>query len=209
MTTWVKLEPMDHQAAIGGKVVNALTGRPIAGVRVEITDMPAAFEQWLSIRKLSSAKWNSLSERPDRTNTSPDGVFHFVDLPDGAYTLSFEHLSSGPRLGKAQRAFTVNRNNEGRISLSLVTIPLMPTGARGKIVDATNVPVCLARVRATGSDEDTHSGPDGSYALTMLEPGARSLVISAPGFTSFTTHVTLTMGAMSDIGNIVLQNSGT
>jgi hypothetical protein len=205
MPTLTKLEPSDHQVAIAGKVVDAVTRRPLPGVRVEIIDAPGAFVRWIELRKVSHGDaWSSLLERPDRRLSSPKGLFYFLNLPDGEYTLSLVLPEAGGRLGKAEQGFVVARDPDGRIDATPITVDLTPTGGQGRIVGAAGAPLAMARILIVGSGEETYSEPDGGYSLTRVEPGARALSISLPGFKTTTTTVTLVEGVMAPLGDTAL-----
>ncbi len=82
MTDWLKIEQRRHQVAIGGRVIDGMTGKALAGARVEITGAPRAFFDRLAIQALPHGdRWATLAERPDRTRAGIDGHFQFLDLP--------------------------------------------------------------------------------------------------------------------------------
>jgi len=113
MSAWMKLDGISRQVAIAGLVRNAQTCQGIAGVRVEITGMPAKFQAKIDLlAQLYGADWERRKERPDRTQTRPDGYFYFLDLPDGDYTLSANWLQAGTRYGSAELQKTVSRDSE-------------------------------------------------------------------------------------------------
>jgi hypothetical protein len=64
---------------------------------VEIVAAPAAFQRRVALEKLRSGdRWETLSERCDRTHTAPDGWFYFVGaIAAGAYTLVASVPTSG------------------------------------------------------------------------------------------------------------------
>lgn len=208
MPGWTEVPGSTHQAALAGKVIDALTRLPVSGVTVSITAMPPTFSRWLSARALQhGASWERLSLRPDRVRTAEDGGFCFVDLPDGAYTLSFALAHAGHRYGPVQRALSVTRNAQGLVQGPLHEVPLPPTGARGQIkglVQGTATVLPLARVRVKDSGEQAYADAEGRFFLTGVEPGTRTLVISASGFQPTTAQAVITEGSITALTTLVL-----
>lgn len=202
----IHVELPKHQVAIAGKVVDAQNSQPIQGARVEIVSGPEAFQRLLSIReKQSGAGWEKLTTRVDRTESAADGCFRFIDLPDGAYTVS---VTGPPGLyyGAAQKPYTVQRNAEGEIAAAIVPIALPPTGARGTVqAQETSAPLSLARVRVEGGDEVAYCDKNGLFLLSKVQPGARRLSISASGYQRTVATAQITTGTIIDLGTINLQ----
>lgn len=165
----MKLEPIRHQVAIAGQLSNAETGEVIHRARVEITKMPDSFKNWLTLRAMQyGANWQTMVERPDRTQTAIDGHFHFLDLPDGNYTLTASLPGTGTRYGTAEKHVQVSRNGD-RIKLAAVDIALPPTGIKGQITNAENQPIVMAKVQFQGSGESSFSDSKGNYSLSGIE----------------------------------------
>lgn len=200
-----------RQVAIAGKVFDARTNAPLAGVTVTITAMPPAFQQWLSLRMAAAGSaWSTMIERPDRTVTAAGGDFAFVDLPDGLYSLTFTAPPRVGRYGQVQQDFKVERDAQGHITLSVRQVPMPPTGIAGRITGAapggqgTASPLAMARVRVLGSDESAYGDADGRFYIPGVQPGTRSLEISASGYQTTTTTVGVSEGSVTDTGSITL-----
>ena len=181
--TVVKWNVVRHQVAIAGLVTDGEAGKPLAGAEVGITEKPPAFER--SLRGLSlryGSRWNKMVERADKTLSRADGLFYFLDLPNGKYTLGASLPSSG-RYGTAQEAATVSRDAKGTIKMASVNFSLRPTTIKGKITGpAHKNGVVMAEVRLKGSGERAFSDGDGHYVLAGVEPGKRTLLVFAQGY---------------------------
>jgi len=201
----MKVEMTRHQVAIAGNVTDAQTGKAIARARVEITAGPAAFTDWLALHaKQYANRWAAMAERLDRTHTQADGHFHFLDLPDGDYTLTASLPGSGTRYASAEARVSVSSDGEGNITMARADIALPPTALRGQITDqADGEPVLLAEVRVKGSGERTFSDGDGAYLLAGLEAGERTVQVSAQGYETATSTVQLSQGETLEL-NVAL-----
>jgi len=205
VSKWQQIEPTRHQVAIAGKATDGRTGKPIGGARVEIVDAPPEFTAWLAIQaQRHGARWAGMAERPDRTRTAADGHFHFLDLPDGDYTLTTSLPGSGSRYAMAQADGTVSRDAEGNINMLVADIALRPTALEGRVTDqATGDPVVMAEVRMKGSGERTFSEArdetKGRYLLVGLEAGERTVVVSAQGHDTVTRTVPLSRGDTAEL----------
>jgi Carboxypeptidase regulatory-like domain len=198
-----------HQVAIAGQVTDALTGRAIGGARVGITAAPAAFADWLAIRaKQYGAQWAAMVERPDRTRTAADGHFHFLDLPDGQYTMTASLPGSVSRYGMAGRQAVVSRGAQGTITMAAADISLPPTTLKGEITEQDGKPVALAEVRVQGSGERVFSDAQGRYMLAGLEAGQRTVLVLAQGYQPVSQTVTLgPAGAVHTVNTVLVPST--
>jgi hypothetical protein len=174
-----------HEVAIAGRVLDGVTGKPLAGADVVLIAMPAAAEQRLKFALLAYGRqWAGRLERPDRTQSRADGLFYFLDLPDGDYRLRVSMPSLGNRFGKLEIAAKVSRDAGGNVKFGLLRCPLPPTVVRGKVTGSgqeSGVP--LARVRVKGSGERAFTDSQGQFVLSAIEPGKkRTLLVSAQGY---------------------------
>lgn len=189
MTTTVTVR---HQVAIAGRVTDGQTGRGLAGALVRITAAPAGFMAWLDNYALQyGAAWAARIERPDQTATAADGHFHFMDLPDGQYTLAVSLPNAGSRYGAVHAQATVGPSQQGKIIMAVADLALPPTTLRGRVSGPNAANVVMAQVRVNGSGERTYSNGQGQYLLAGLEVGHRTISVTAQGFQPATQTVTL------------------
>ncbi len=230
MTNWTIAR---HRVAIAGLVVNGVTGKPIPGAHVEIVGKPAAYEEKLALLAASLGSTGREMERPDTARTRADGLFYFLDLPEGRYkVLAFlpkeglrvknvlkiktdreadpYKLKGDKRYGKAQEDATVSyKDGFGK----LVFFKLQPTGVTGRVIGATNkTAVLLAEVRVQGSGERAFTDVQGHYTVAGVQPNQRAkrrLLVSARGYR--TEHLEVMVdepGACKKIEDIKLSREG-
>lgn len=206
MSAQIELEKTRHQVAVCGRVSDAETGLAIAGVLIEIVQMPEAFKKWLALHSKQYGKdWETRSDRPDRTKTSADGHFYFLDLPDGEYTLLASLKSAGTRYGTARAVAAATRDSKGNSVRNPVSIALPPTAIKGQISDSAHSPIVMAKIQIEGSLEYSLSDSQGNYLLSGLEtsklPGKRSVTVkvSARGYQSASQRAELNQGEVQNL----------
>lgn len=122
------------------------------------------------------------------TKTAADGLFYFLDLPEGDYTLIASMPNSQRRYGVSQgKNVTVSRNDQDDIAISVADITLPSTSIIGKIsstIEASDEPIMLAEVRIKGSQDSTFSDSKGEYILSKLEASVRerTVIVQAQGY---------------------------
>ena len=195
-----------HQAALAGRVIEASAKQPIQGARVQLIAAPAGFMTLLALRqKQFGGAWDSMDVRPDRTTTAPDGHFHFLDLPDGDYTLTALLPSGGTRYGTVQVNSTVKRDSAGNLKPVIFDLALPSTNLQGKVTAQTGGgPVELAAVRVQGSGETTYTSADGTFRIVALEKGSRTVSVSAAGFQTASQVVVFAQPGDAQVLNFVL-----
>src|SRR5262249_57364206 len=84
---WTDWEIVRAQVAIGGRVVDE-HDRPVGGAQVVITAMPEEFRRRIGgWREAVGGRWDRSRHRSDVTLTRTDGIYYFLDLPSGRYTV--------------------------------------------------------------------------------------------------------------------------
>jgi len=118
---WTDWEVTRHQVAIGGRVVDQ-SDNPAAGAEVTITVMPEKFQRKLAAAaSTAGGGWEESQERLDRSFTKADGIFYFLDLPDGNYTLKVVDQRSGARVEKTA---AVSWGKDGKVQMAVVDLKL-------------------------------------------------------------------------------------
>ena len=104
-----------RQVAIGGRVVNE-NNTPVAGAQITIKSMPDGFKRQLEgAVSEAGAGWVDQEERQDRARSRLDGIYFFLDLPEGSYTLS----AIDPQTGKQdQKSVSVSRDKKQSIKMT-------------------------------------------------------------------------------------------
>src|SRR5262249_40085344 len=151
------------------------------GAVVSIQEMPPAFQKNLALASIRYGKrWDALPERVDRTRSRADGLFYFVDLPNGRYTFSVSLPRSPGRFGTAEGKASVARDAHGDTKMTWVNLALPATAVKGKITGPNHKNgVVMAEVRVRGSGERVFSDAQGQYLLRAIEPGKRSVLVFA------------------------------
>lgn len=176
-----------HRVGLAGYVIDAATQKKISGAVVAIVDMPDAFR-----RKLRR------SAAMGKTQTRDDGLYYFVDLPDGGYTLEASYPASGKRYGSTQQDVQVPVPQKPNSKFQFVNLVLQPTTIQGKITaKGQKNGVVLARVQIRGSGERTFSDENGNYTLSGIEPGMRTVQVDAQGYQLTSEDVQLAAGVAS------------
>jgi hypothetical protein len=204
-----------HRVAIAGIVTDKVTEKPLRGVRVEITKAPQAYREWLLRKCPPRRAGEPLRPRLDLAHTRPNGLFFFVDLPEGDYALflflprpgRYERLAHGDdckadkafelygdkRYGTARHGVAVAYDEEKAFN-RVSTIGLPPTAVRGKVVSAgSKTGLLMAQVRVKGSGESAFTDAEGLYTITGIDPcdGERILEVRARGHRDSIDRVTV------------------
>lgn len=121
MNSWTEWEVVRHQVAIGGRVVDD-SEKPVAGAPVTITVMPKELRQKIDgTVSAAGADWQHLDERFDQTLTRADGIFYFLDLPAGRYTLKGIDRRSGLQ---DEKTVSVSWDRDGNVKRAVADLKL-------------------------------------------------------------------------------------
>jgi hypothetical protein len=118
---WTEWEIARHQVAIGGRVVDQ-DDKPVAGAEVTITAMPEEFK-----RKISGAAGalgggsERSEERLGRSCSKADGIYYFLDLPTGRYTVKGVEKRSGLQ---AEKTVSVSWDGDGKVQMAVADLKL-------------------------------------------------------------------------------------
>src|SRR5262249_49173319 len=123
----------------------------------------------------------------EQTQTRADGFYHFLDLPDGSYTLQ----AAAPGLGSRYAGVTVAGvlvagDSAGRPVLDpRGDLGLPPTRLTGRVQRTGSLaPIARAEVRLRAGGVKTTSNNLGQYVLSAVEAGTQTVQTSASGFTT-------------------------
>ncbi|MBV9301611.1 MAG: carboxypeptidase regulatory-like domain-containing protein [Acidobacteriaceae bacterium] len=200
-----------HRVALGGRITDEETGKPLEGVDVTIIDMPQEFKVQVNHASLQYANsWERMRERLDRTVTKKNGLFYFVDLPSGNYRLNVSVPGPGSSYSTGQKTASVSRDGDGNSTVVRVDFALRPTTVKGKVTGAGRENgVLMAEVRVKGSGERVFSNAQGQYALTGIEPGTRTVLVIARGFQPASQVVSVGRGALQELNFTLDTHTGS
>jgi len=161
--------------------------------------------------------WSTRAQRPDRTQTRFDGLYYFLDLPDGEYEITAFLPNCGKRYGQVTENKKVSsgekKSGQDTLKEMFVGIVLQPTVICGRIYDAAKkTGVTMAEVRLKGSGERTFSGAKGDFTLGPIEASEKSertLECFAQGYArkEKSRIVVAKPGQLLDLGNINLESA--
>jgi len=117
---WTDKEIKHRQVAIVGRVVDD-QDKPIARAQVSLTAMPKEFKRKVhDAANTAGAAGQDLNERLDRTLTRTDGVFYFLDLPAGKYTVN----GVDAKKGQQKKTVSVSLNQDRSVKWATADLKL-------------------------------------------------------------------------------------
>lgn len=112
-----------HRVSLCGLVLNG-DGTRAAGAMVTITDGPKKFTVKLRSGVMASYPGTPQQIAPNVTRARPDGIFFFVDLPEGEYTVAAEGARAWQRAGSHGK---VVRKKDGSLQRAVLDMKF-PSG---------------------------------------------------------------------------------
>jgi Prealbumin-like fold domain len=121
MNDWSDWEIVRHQVAIGGRVVDD-RDQAVVGAQVMITAMPRALRQKIDATASSTRRdGQPVGMRYDQTVTDADGLYYFLDLPAGRYTLKGIDNQSGLQ---GEKTVSVSWSRDGNVKRARADLKL-------------------------------------------------------------------------------------
>ncbi|MGH9218348.1 MAG: carboxypeptidase regulatory-like domain-containing protein [Vicinamibacterales bacterium] len=174
-------------ASIHGRVIDALSGKPVGGAEVRLVDTMIETET----KEIRGRTVTTLTyARSGKAISDRDGSYTFDRIRDGTYRVFVTHrmyLPScmGPALVRSQcdviNVVTEQRVEDANVSLS-------PGGIiRGRVLDKDGRAIEGANVRPEFADPMTQSansattGSDGGFEITSVPPGQALVRVDPPG----------------------------
>lgn len=211
--------PIRHTVSIAGRVNDRGSGLPIAGAVLELVAGPPAFLSTVAVRSRDPL-WVRRKERLNRTVSRADGLFYFLDLPDGGpYRIEVTVPHRSARYGRQRHKEEIDvppapQSPADPIQHRWVDVVLTSTGVSGRVVTMSNgakEPVAQAEVSI--QDGSTKTGEDGAFTIDGLTgpraearfavPKAR-LSATAKGFAVQHREIDLKVGAITENVEIIL-----
>jgi hypothetical protein len=129
MKAWTEWETVRVQVAIGGRVVDE-HDQPVAEADVAITAMPEEFRRRIAgMRGTAGGRWDRGDHRSDVTRAAADGIYYFLNLPTGTYSLKGR---DGRRAGvEAEQTVSVSWGPDGTVKMAVADLKLSDA-RRGK-----------------------------------------------------------------------------
>ncbi len=185
----VRLEPLPlvtGTSSIHGRVIDALTGKPIEGAEVRLVDTTREETREVTARSVRTQRLS----RSATTRTGSDGGFGFDAIRDGTYGLAATHrmyvigcLVPTPTILGCGGSITVVRDQR----IDDANMSLNPGGMiRGRVLDKDGTPVRGAQVKpefvppTQGANSGT-SDADGRFELTSVPAGQMLIRVEPPG----------------------------
>jgi hypothetical protein len=121
MKRWTEWEIIRRQVAIAGFIVDQ-QNQPVGSVRITITAKAGKFKKQVENASLmAGGDWETLKKRPDQTLSRLDGLYFFLNLPEGQYTVS----AMDPRTGKSVESHVTVSKDKSSIAPSYLRLPAL------------------------------------------------------------------------------------
>ena len=180
-----------RHASVFARVTDAKSGLPLNRARARLTTWPKAFA---AVLLLDAGRGTALADA--------DGKLLFYGLPDGSYTLVVDAPGSAARYGLITSTITVS----AAAGATIANPALPPTAIAGLVQTGTGknvAPVVMAQIALRGSSDVTFTDATGNYQLTAVEPGTRTVEISARGLKTQTVSANVKQGQTSTVSAVL------
>jgi protocatechuate 3,4-dioxygenase beta subunit len=172
-------------SSIHGRVIDALTGKPVEAAQVRLVDTNVERQATKVGRSVTSRTFN----RSGVTVTDSDGRYAFDGIGAGAYRLLVTHrmylLSCLAPAAMRAQCDMITVDTDQRVADANVS--LTPGGViRGRVLDKDGRPMAGAYVKAEveqplqGANSAT-TGADGQFEITSVPPGQLLIRVDPPG----------------------------
>jgi hypothetical protein len=169
-------------STISGRVIDAVTDKPVADAEVQLIDFEITTERTASsIRRLN---------RTGIARTDVEGTFSFENIASGSYRIFVTSKTHLPACLGSSRQLSGPCNpieiDEGKEYRDADVFARPAAIIKGRVVDHEGVAIPLASARVTWSGRDERFGLsaqviDGHFEIGGLEPGTVTLSVEMPG----------------------------
>lgn len=122
MKSWTQWKVIHRQVVIAGRILND-ENKPVAGTQVTITAKAGKFKRQIeNASGEESTIWKNLNKRPDRTRSRLDGLYFFLDLPEGEYTVTATDSRSGQSI---KSRISILKNKEKPREITQVNLKML------------------------------------------------------------------------------------
>jgi hypothetical protein len=184
--------------------------RRLAGALIEILSGPPEYDALRKRQQAAMAAGTQLRRpRWDHTYSQADGIYHFTDLPPGAYSLRASAPQQGTRYGTAATEAPLHvlpRPDPGaRLQIATFDAWLPVTGLWGVVRRKdTDKPILMAQVRLRGEAVPVRTDDQGRYVIRPLPAGIHLVEVTAAGFAPEERAVILEAGKEVEVPPILL-----
>jgi hypothetical protein len=128
MKAWSEWEIARVQVSIAGRVVDE-SGRAVAGAGVTITAAPEPpRSRGVGTRDTAGGQRRHADRRLDSVSAAIDGVYYFLDVPAGTYTVRGVDRRSGT---EAAKTVSVSSGADGKVRMAVADLTLSKVARAG------------------------------------------------------------------------------
>lgn len=176
-----------HKVAIAGTTSDEISKQPIADAVVELLGQNLHIQMSENGSFYLIDQQTGLVKLPTLLSKIQNGLFYFMDLPNGEYTLKVSAPKLEKRYERVQEKVTVP-NLQANVQLS-------PTRLVGQVKRSdNNEPIAKALVKLGGSEYQTLTNDKGEYILLGIVASKPTVQVSHPKFEQSSQEVKLIAG---------------